>query len=235
MSNHAVVSQADWLKAREQLLAREKEFTRLRDALSARRRELPWVKIDKDYRFEGREGVVSLADLFGDRKQLVVYHLMFAPDWDKPCKSCSFWADGYNGTVPHLAARDTRLVAVSRAPPPKLQATAERMGWTFPWYASDGEFGHDFGAVFRDDEIASGAVSYNYRMQPIKMHDLPGFSAFVREDGAIYHTYSCYSRGLDMMNPAYQLLDLTALGRQEEGLPNPMAWVRRHDEYDLRA
>jgi predicted dithiol-disulfide oxidoreductase (DUF899 family) len=157
---------------------------------------------------------------------------MFAPDWEKPCKSCSFWADGYNGTVAHLAQRDTRLVAVSRAPLAKLTARAERMGWTFPWYSSgDGDFNYDFGVSFRPEAIASGSVTYNYRAAPIRMSDLPGFSAFVRDNGSIYHTYSCFSRGLDMMNPAYQVLDLTALGRQEDDLPMAMSWVKLRDEY----
>jgi predicted dithiol-disulfide oxidoreductase (DUF899 family) len=226
------VSRAEWLEARKQLLAEEKEFTQQRDALSARRRALPWVAVEKAYRFEGPEGPASLGDLFGGKSQLVVYHFMFGPDWEKPCKSCSFWADGYNGMGAHLAARDTRLVAISRAPLAKLQDRAKRMGWTFPWYSSGGDdFNYDFGVSFRPEELATGSVSYNYRTQAILMSDLPGFSAFVRDGADTYHTYSCFSRGLDMLNPAYQILDLTALGRQEDGLPNPMSWVRLRDEY----
>jgi len=232
MTEHLVVSRAEWLEARKQLLAEEKEFTQQRDALSARRRALPWVAVEKAYRFEGPEGPASLGDLFGGKSQLVVYHFMFGPDWEKPCKSCSFWADGYNGMGAHLAARDTHLVAISRAPLAKLQDRAKRMDWTFPWYSSgEDDFNYDFGVSFRPEALATGSVSYNYRTQAIRMSDLPGFSAFVRDGAGIYHTYSCFSRGLDMMNPAYQILDLTALGRQEDGLPNPMSWVRLRDEY----
>jgi predicted dithiol-disulfide oxidoreductase (DUF899 family) len=232
MTDHPVASREDWLEARKRLLAEEKEFMHRRDALSERRRALPWVEVDKAYRFEGPEGVVGLADLFGERKQLIVSHFMFAPEWDKPCKSCSLWADGYSGIVDHLAARDTRFVAVSRAPLAKLTERAKRMGWTFPWYScGEDDFAYDFGVSFRADDLARGAASYNYRPLKFKMSDLPGLSAFVREDGSIYHTYSCFSRGLDNMNPAYQLLDLTAMGRQEDGLPSPMSWVKLRDEY----
>ena len=232
MTDHRVVSRGEWNEARQQLLAEEKAFTRLRDALSAKRRALPWVRIDKAYRFEGPEGRATLGELFGSLRQLVVYHFMFAPEWEKPCKSCSFWADGYNGVGAHLERRDTRLVAISRAPRAKLVERAERMGWTFPWYSSEGDdFNYDFGVSFRPEDLARGPVSYNYRMLETRMSDLPGFSAFIRDGAAIYHTYSCFSRGLDMMNPAYQLLDLTALGRQEDDLPSPMSWVRLRDEY----
>jgi predicted dithiol-disulfide oxidoreductase (DUF899 family) len=227
---HPVVSRSEWLAAREQLLKEEKEFTRLRDALSAKRRALPWVRVDKAYRFDGPEGVVGLRELFGTSQQLVVYHFMFAPEWDKPCKSCSFWADGFNGTTAHLEQRDTRLVAVSRAPRAKLVDFAKRMGWIFPWYSSV-DFNHDFGTAFLPEELARGPVSYNYEQRQTTMSDLPGISAFVRDgDAAIYHTYSCYARGLDMMNPAYQFLDLTSLGRHEDGA-HPMKWVQLRDEY----
>jgi predicted dithiol-disulfide oxidoreductase (DUF899 family) len=231
--DHPVVSPQEWLEARKQLLAEEKEFTRLRDALSAKRRALPWVRVDKTYSFDGPSGPATLSDLFGPRQQLIVQHFMFAPEWEKPCKSCSFWADGYNGIVPHLEQRDTRLVAVSRAPRAKLQQRARRMGWTFPWYSSgEGDFSYDFAVSFRPDDLARGPVSYNYASREMKMSDLPGISAFYKdEDGAIYHTYSSFARGLDMMNAAYHYLDLTALGRHEEGLPSPMNWVRLHDEY----
>ena len=232
MNQHPIVDRSEWLAARERLLAEEKEFTRRRDALSAARRALPWVKIEKDYRFRGPEGEVSLGDLFGGKTQLIVYHFMFAPDWEKPCKSCSFWADGYNGVGDHIAARDTRLVAISRAPLAKLRARATKMGWTFPWYSSaDDDFNYDFGVSFRPEPLAAGPVSYNYRMQRLNTTDMPGFSAFVRDGDEVFHSYSCFSRGLDMMNPAYQILDLTARGRQEDDLSHPMAWVRLHDEY----
>jgi predicted dithiol-disulfide oxidoreductase (DUF899 family) len=231
MIDHAIVSPEDWLEARKSLLAEEKEFMRARDALSARRRELPWVKVEKAYRFQGPGGALSLGDLFGPHRQLIVQHFMFAPEWEKPCKSCSFWADGYNGIVAHLSARDTTFVAVSRAPVEKLEARRRKMGWTFPWVSSGGtDFSYDFDVSFREGQAES--ATYNYRPKQGAMTDLPGISAFVKDDdGAVYHTYSCFARGLDPMNPAYAYLDLTALGRQEEGLPNPMSWVRLRDEY----
>ena len=227
-----VVSRAEWLSARKQLLAAEKLLTRQRDEIDRRRRELPWVKVEKDYRFQGREGETTFTGVFAGRRQLVVYHFMFGPDWEKPCKSCSFWADGFNGIGAHLAQRDTRLVAISRAPLAKLDARAKTMGWTFPWYSSEGsDFNYDFGVSFRPEDFSRGPVEYNYEPRATKMTDLPGMSTFVREGDEIYHTYSCFSRGLDMMNPAYQILDLTAFGRQEEGLPFAMAWVKLRDEY----
>jgi predicted dithiol-disulfide oxidoreductase (DUF899 family) len=233
MADHPVVSREEWLQARKQLLDEEKEFTRLRDALSARRRALPWMRVEKTYRFDGPAGAANLSDLFGPRKQLIVQHFMFAPDWEKPCKSCSFWADGYNGVIAHLAERDTAFAAVSRGPRAKLAARAERMGWTFPWYSSgESDFSYDFGASFRPEDLARGPVSYNYTERAMKGTDMPGVSTFIRdEDGAVYHTYSCFARGLDMMNVAYQYLDLTALGRHEEDLPFSMSWVKLRDEY----
>jgi predicted dithiol-disulfide oxidoreductase (DUF899 family) len=235
MTDHPVATLDEWLAARRRLLDEEKELTRLRDELSRRRRALPWLKVEKDYRFDGPEGQdLALADLFGGRRQLILWHFMFAPDWERPCKSCSFWADGYNGVTAHLEARDTRLVVVSRAPRAKLEATAKRLGWTFPWYSSDdGDFNYDFDVSFRPEfTVGEGAVRYNFEAIEPRTTDLPGVSAFVKEaDGAVYRTYSAYARGLDALNPAYQLLDLTALGRREEDLPNPMAWVRLHDEY----
>ena len=157
---------------------------------------------------------------------------MFAPEWEKPCKSCSFWADGYNGVIAHLEQRDTRMAAVSRAPLAKLEARAQRMGWTFPWYSSVDDFSYDFEVSFRPEDLARGPVTYNYASREMKGTDMPGISAFVRDaDGAIYHTYSCFARGLDMMNVAYQYLDLTAMGRHEDDLPFAMNWVRLHDEY----
>jgi predicted dithiol-disulfide oxidoreductase (DUF899 family) len=231
MLDHATATREEWLSARKALLAEEKEFTRARDALSAKRRELPWVRIDKPYRFESREGTLSLSDLFGPNRQLIVQHFMFAPEWEKPCKSCSFWADGYNGIVDHLAQRDTAFVAVSRAPLEKLEARKRKMGWTFPWVSSgDGEFNYDFAVSFRDGDGASGAATYNYAPMGGPMTDLPGMSAFVKADGAVYHAYSCFARGLDLLNSAYNYLDLTPLGRQEDG-PFPMSWVKLRDEY----
>ena len=233
MIEHAIATREEWLQARKALLAEEKEFTRARDALSARRRALPWVRIDKPYRFETPNGVTTLSGLFGSRKQLLVQHFMFAPDWEKPCKSCSFWADGFNGVVDHLAQRDTAFVAVSRAPLEKLEARKRRMGWVFPWVSSgDSDFNYDFAVSFREEDMKAGTATYNYAPKQGTMNELPGISAFVKDDdGAVYHTYSCFARGLDLMNPAYNYLDLTALGRQEEGLPMAMSWVRLRDEY----
>jgi predicted dithiol-disulfide oxidoreductase (DUF899 family) len=233
MTDHTVATREEWLQARKTFLAEEKEFTRMRDALSAKRRALPWVKIDKPYRFEGVEGALNLSDLFGPRRQLIVYHFMFAPEWEKPCKSCSFWADGFNGVVAHLAQRDTAILAVSRAPLEKLQARRRQMGWTFPWVSSgESDFNYDFSVSFRNEDLKSGTATYNYEPKQGSMTELPGISAFVKDDdGAVYHTYSSFARGLDLMNPAYNYLDLTAMGRQEEGLPFPMNWVRLRDEY----
>ena len=231
MIDHAVVSPKEWLEARKALLAEEKEFTRARDALSAKRRALPWMKIEKIYPFESPRGPLTLSDLFGPHRQLIAQHFMFAPEWEKPCKSCSFWADGYNGIVAHLAQRDTAFVAVSRAPIEKLEARRRKMGWTFPWVSSGGtDFSFDFDVSFREGQ--ADRATYNYQPKQGAMTDLPGISAFVKDqDGSTFHTYSCFARGLDPMNPAYAYLDLTAFGRQEDGLPNPMSWVRLHDEY----
>jgi predicted dithiol-disulfide oxidoreductase (DUF899 family) len=231
---HPVVSQAEWLDARKRLLAEEKEFTKARDRLSAVRRDLPWVKVDKNYVFDTPRGKQTLADLFDGRSQLIVQHFMFAPDWTDGCKSCSFWADGYDGFVTHLRQRDTNFVAVSRAPLGKLQAYAKRLGWIFPWVSSgDGAFSYDFNVSFHQDGKGPKDVTYNFTTTKSGMTDLPGISVFYRDaDGAIYHTYSAYARGLDMMNAAYHYLDLTPKGRDEDALSFPMAWVQIHDRYE---
>ncbi len=233
MTAPQIVSQDQWLKARRELLVQEKRFTRERDALSRQRRDMPWVEVTKPYRFETPEGRKSLADLFAGKSQLIVYHFMFHPDWNAGCKSCSFWADNYNGAIDHLAARDTALVAISRAPLNKLEAFRQRMGWRFPWVSAIGEdFNHDFGVSFTKDEIASKEKLYNYGTRAFGIEDAPGISVFARDaSGKIFHTYSCYSRGLDMLNGAYHLLDLTPKGRDEAGLAHAMSWVRLHDEY----
>jgi predicted dithiol-disulfide oxidoreductase (DUF899 family) len=233
MQAHKVVTQSEWIEARRTLLAQEKQFTRDRDALSRKRRELPWVRVDENYLFDGPAGQQTLADLFAGKSQLIVQHFMFHPDWTAGCKSCSFWADRYDRAIPHLAARDTAMVAVSRAPLAKIEAFRRRMGWTFPWFSSAGNsFSHDFGVAFTPDEIASGAPRYNFGTQRFGIEDAPGISVFGRnEAGQVFHTYSCYSRGLDMMNAAYQYLDLTPKGRDEEGLPSTMNWLRLRDEY----
>jgi len=234
MQSHLIVSREQWIEARRALMTREKELTRAREALSEARRELPWVRVDKDYVFDGAEGRMHLADLFRGRSQLIVQHFMFAPAWDEGCKSCSFWADGYDRMIPHLAARDTTLVAVSRAPLAKLIAFKQRMGWTFDWLSSAAsDFNYDYAVSFTAEQIRSGAKTYNFGTSGFGTEEAPGISVFYRnEAGEIFHTYSCFARGLDMMNAAYHYLDLTPLGRHEEGLPYPMDWVRLRDRYE---
>lgn len=237
MQPHKIVSRQEWIEARRAHMAHEKEFTRARDALSEERRALPWVKVDKAYSFDGPNGKAALADLFKGREQLVVQHFMFAPDWSEGCKSCSFWADGFERMVPHLAARDTTLVAVSRAPLEKLEAFKRRMGWTFDWYSSLGsDFNYDYAVSFTSEEIKAGHRSYNFGTSGFGGEEAPGISVFYRDgEGNIFHTYSCFARGLDMMNAAYHYLDLTPLGRHEEGLPYSMDWLRLRDKYQPQA
>ena len=232
MKKHKSVPHAQWIAARKKLLAEEKKFTRLRDKLSRRRRDLPWERVEKNYIFDGPNGKETLADLFADRSQLVVYHFMFAPDWDGGCKSCSFWADNFNGIVTHLNQRDVTFVAISRAPLAKLQPFQQRLGWSFKWLsAGEGDFNYDYMVSFRPEDVAKGGALYNYAPTKTKMSDLPGISVFFRDGkGAIFHTYSCYARGLDMMNTAYHYLDLAPKGRDESG-PHNMAWVRYRDSY----
>ncbi|HLW90249.1 MAG TPA: thioredoxin family protein [Roseiarcus sp.] len=234
MTEHAIVSHEEWLEARRKLLDEEKAFTRQRDALSARRREMPWERVEKNYRFEGPQGTRSLADLFDGRSQLLIYHFMLGPDWEEGCKSCSFWADNYNGVVVHLAHRDVTLAAISRAPLARIEAFKKRMGWTFPWYSSFGsDFNYDFQASYSPEDLAKGEIFYNFRAQKMSLSETPGMSVFALSDkGEVFHTYSCYQRGLDMLNGAYHMLDLVPKGRDEEGLRHAMAWVRHHDKYD---
>jgi predicted dithiol-disulfide oxidoreductase (DUF899 family) len=231
IDSHKIVPSVEWLEARKALLAREKEFTKARDELSRARRELPWERVEKSYSFESSDGRESLSDLFAGKSQLIVYHFMFAPDWETGCKSCSFWADSFNEVTPHLGARDTSFVVVSRAPLAKLEAFKKRLGWHFKWVSSgDSDFNYDYGVSMRP---GNGKVSYNYAPIETKMTDLPGFSVFAKdESGAIFHSYSCYARGLDMMNGAYHLLDLTPKGRDESSLPHSMSWVKLHDLYE---
>ena len=231
MPDHEIVSREAWTNARLELLAREKEFTRQRDELSAARRALPWVRVDSDYAFNGEEGQLKLIDLFDGLNQLTVYHFMFDDDWQAGCKSCSFWADNYNGFIHHLRARDVAFCAVSKAPLDKLLAFRKRMGWTFRWVQSPGNaFGRDYGVSFSPEDMEAGK-SYNYSGRPAMMPELPGLSVFIREGDDVYHTYSCYARGLDMLNAAYHHLDLTPKGRDEGEYGMPMEWVRLHDEY----
>lgn len=237
MQPHKIVSREEWTEARKALMAQEKELTRARDRLSQARRALPWVRVEKAYVFDSPEGRQSLADLFRGRNQLVVQHFMFAPDWREGCKSCSFWADGFERIIPHLAARDTTLVAVSRAPLEKLAAFRRRMGWTFDWVSSEGcDFNYDYAVSFTPEQIKSGGKVYNFGTSGFGIEEAPGISVFYRDaNGDIFHTYSCFARGLDMMNATYQYLDLTPLGRHEEGLPYPMDWVRLRDRYQPAA
>ena len=229
---HKVVSQGEWLTARKALLAKEKQFTRQRDALSKQRRDLPWVKVDKNYVFDGPDGKERLAELFGARSQLVVYHFMLGPGWEQGCPSCSYLADHFDGMTVHLAHRDVTFVVVSRAPYEQIAAFQKRMGWKFKWVSSYGnDFNRDFHVSFTPEEKASGKVEYNYEMTEFPSEEAPGLSAFIKQNGAVFHTYSSYARGLDILVGAYNFLDMAPKGRDEDGLPWSMAWVRRHDEY----
>ena len=233
MATHSIVSREQWLAARKTLLRQEKEFTRRRDQLSQQRRDLPWVKVDKQYQFHGVDGPQSLADLFSGRSQLIVYHFMFAPEWSQGCKSCSLLADHYDPAIVHLNHRDVTMVTVSRAPLEKLLAFQKRMGWSFPWVSVIGEeFNRDYGVYFTDQERSAGLAIYNYDSPPYPLSDLPGLSVFHRDaDGQIYHTYSTYARGLDLFLNVYNLLDVGPRGR-DEGDGSTMGWVRHHDRYD---
>ena len=235
-----VVSRAEWLAARKELLIKEKELTRQRDALSAERRRLPMVKIEKVYIFDGPNGRTTLGDLFEGRRQLIIYHFMFDPSWDEGCKSCSYFADNFAGSIVHLAARDTSFAVISRAPLAKIEPFKRRMGWTFPWFSSSGsDFNYDFHVTL--DE-AAGSVEYNYtnvaalkQERKVWMDELPGLSVFLRDGDSVFHTYSTYSRGLDPLINTYNYLDLTPLGRQEDQLSWAMEWVRHHDRYGVEA
>lgn len=233
MTHHPVVSREEWLVARQAHLAREKALTRLRDQVSAERRKLPWVLVEKRYGFDTPQGQATLAELFDGRSQLIVYHFMLGPDWEQGCPSCSFLADHVDGAIVHLAQRDVTLVMASRAPLAQIQAFQKRMGWCFPWVSSYGsDFNHDFHVSFTQDELAAGEVYYNYAMQEFPSEEAPGASVFSRDpDGALFHTYSCYARGLDILLGAYNFLDLVPKGRDEAELPWTMAWIRHHDRY----
>ncbi len=233
MTNPKIVSKEQWLIARKAHLAKEKEFTRARDALSAARRELPWTPVEKEYRFVGPNGEETLFDLFDGRSQLLVYHFMFGSDWEQGCKSCSFLADSYCGAVIHLAHRDVTMVTVSIAPLQKLEAFKQRMGWDFKWVSSEpSDFNRDYQVSFTEQERRDNTGSYNYRESSFPMEEAPGISAFIQQDGQIYHTYSSYGRGLDMLITAYHLLDLMPKGRDEAELDWGMQWLRHHDRYD---
>jgi predicted dithiol-disulfide oxidoreductase (DUF899 family) len=236
MSQPRIVSRDEWLAARKQFLSKEKELTHLRDRLSAERRELPWVKVDKRYVFDGPKGKETLADLFDGRSQLVVYHFMFGPGWEQGCPSCSWAADNIDGNVVHLAARDVTLVVVSRAPLAQIEAFKKRMGWRFKWVSSYGtDFNYDYDVSFTPDEIAKGDVYYNYGPNGFPSEEAPGISVFYKGGkGEVFHTYSSYARGPEPLLGGYYFLDAVPKGRDEAELPFTMAWVRHHDRYDER-
>jgi predicted dithiol-disulfide oxidoreductase (DUF899 family) len=231
MARHTVVSRKDWLAARKALLTKEKKFTRLRDQLSKERRQLPWVKVDKDYVFDGPKGKETLSELFDGRSQLIVYHFMFAPDWDAGCKHCSFWADNFDRIIVHLNHRDVTMVAASRAPYRKLESYKNRMSWTFKWVSSGNtDFNFDYHVSFTPEEEAKKQAFFNYKIQDPYSTDREGASVFFKDaKGNVFHTYSTYARGIDMVNAAYHYLDLVPKGR-DEGKSGP-SWLCRHDEY----
>jgi len=234
IKNHPVVSREEWLAARTAFLAKEKEFTRLRDELNRKRRELPWEKVDKPYIFDGPSGKETLAELFENRSQLVVYHFMFSPDWDEGCPHCSFWADHFDGIRVHLNHRDATLVAISRAPLAKIGPFKKRMGWSFKWVSSfQNDFNYDYHVSFTPEQIHSGSVFYNYSKTDSDDADREGVSVFYKDaSDAVYHTYSAYARGIDMLNGTYNFLDLVPKGRDEDGPEGPQYWVRYHDRYE---
>lgn len=231
--NRTVASHAEWLAARRAFLAKEKEFTRLRDELSRQRRALPWERVEKPYGFDSTQGKITLAELFDGRSQLVVYHFMFGPGWEAGCPSCSYLADHFDGPAVHLANRDTTLAVVSRAPLAEIEAFKKRMGWKFRWVSSfGGDFNYDYQVSFRPGEKASGKVVYNYAAGEFPSEEAPGLSVFAKDGaGEVFHTYSSYARGLDILVGAYNFLDLVPKGRDEEGLAFSMSWVRHHDRY----
>ena len=233
LAGHRVVPREQWVKERIALLAEEKAFTRQRDQMSAKVRDLPWVKVEKNYLFDAPTGKKSLADLFGPHHQLIVYHFMFDPTWSQGCKSCSFIADHYNPLMVHFAHRDVSFVTVSKAPIEQLERFRTRMGWTFPWVsAGSNDFGRDFGVSFTDQELASDRAVYNYNGKPYPIRELPGLSVFYKDpQGTIYHTYSTFARGLDIFLGFYNYLDVTPKGR-DEAAGEGMDWLRHHDRYD---
>jgi predicted dithiol-disulfide oxidoreductase (DUF899 family) len=231
---HRIVSEKEWLSARKQFLRKEKELTHLRDQLSAERRELPWVKVEKRYVFDAPAGKETLAALFEGRSQLIVYHFMFGPEWEEGCPYCSFLADHIDGAAVHLNAHDVTIAAVSGAPLPKIQAFKKRMGWRFKWVSSEGnDFNFDYHVSFTKDDEAKGKAYYNYETRDFESEELPGVSVFYKDDnGGIFHTYSSYARGGDILLGAYNYLDLTPKGRNETGPAHNLTdWVRHHDRY----
>lgn len=232
MESHKIVSQTEWLEARKALLAEERAFTHARDALVAKRQALPWVRVDKTYTFETAQGPRTLAELFGPRGQLIIYHFMLGPDWEEGCPGCSFLSDHVDGMLPHLEHHDVTYVAVSRAPLAKIEAFKKRMGWRFPWVSSNGsDFNFDYRVSFSEADKARGKAIYNYAEQDYMSDELPGVSAFYRDEaGNVYHTYSAYARGAEMLIGTYAMLELTAKGRNEE--KDMREWMRHHDRYE---
>ena len=232
LKSHRVVSHKEWLAARTALLAKEKKFTELRDELSQQRRELPWEAVAKAYVFDGPDGKQALAELFDGRSQLIVYHFMFDPSWDAGCLHCSFWADNFNPVIVHMNHRDATMIAVSRAPYSKLAAYQKRMGWNFKWVSShEHDFNSDYNVSFTPEELANQQAFYNFKMQNPGHSEREGMSIFFKDEkGGVFHTYSAYARGIDLLNTAYNYIDLTPKGRDEGG--RNQYWVRRHDEYD---
>jgi predicted dithiol-disulfide oxidoreductase (DUF899 family) len=234
VDNPKIVSREEWLVARKQLLAHEKQLTRERDAVAAQRRQLPWVKVEKNYVFEGPNGKVTLADLFNGKSQLIVYHLMFGPDWQEACPSCSFNMDHTDGALTHLAQRDVSFTAVSRAPYPRINAFKKRMDWRFNWVSSSGnDFNRDYHVYFTKGELATGKVNHNFNLEGFPGTDAPGISVFYKDkDGNIFHTYSAYGRGTETTMNTYNYLDYVPKGRDEDGLRFTMSWLRHHDRYE---
>jgi predicted dithiol-disulfide oxidoreductase (DUF899 family) len=233
LDNHRIVSKDEWLAARSALLKKEKEFTLLRDKLGQQQRDMPWVLVDKKYLFDGPNGKQTLSDLFDGRSQLIVYHFMYDPNWDAGCPSCSFWADNFNGIVVHLNQRDVTMIAVSKAPYSKIGEYKKRMGWNFKWVSSyDNDFNFDYHVSFTPEELSEKKAFYNYSLQDTHSPEREGVSVFYKDTaGHVFHTYSAYARGIDVLNVAYHYLDLVPMGRDEDGHEFPQFWVRRHDEY----
>jgi predicted dithiol-disulfide oxidoreductase (DUF899 family) len=233
METHRIVSHDEWIAARKAHLVEEKAFSKTRDALAKKRRELPWEKVEKTYLFDTPDGNETLADLFAGKGQLIIYHFMLGPDWEEGCPSCSLLADHFDGAVIHLAQRDVSFVVVSRAPPPQIETFKRRMGWRFKWVSSfAGDFNYDYQVSATAQEKASGQAAYNYAVTTFPSDERPGASVFYKNDaGEVFHTYSTYGRGLDILIGAYNFLDLAPRGRDEQGLTYGMAWVRHHDRY----
>jgi predicted dithiol-disulfide oxidoreductase (DUF899 family) len=233
LDNHQIVSKNEWIEARKVLLQKEKEFTKLRDQLSKQRRDLPWVEVDKEYVFDGPNGKETLSELFDGRSQLIVYHFMYDPNWDVGCPSCSFWADNFNDIIVHLNQRDVTMIAVSRAPYNKIDAYKKRLSWNFKWVSSfNTDFNRDYYVSFTSEELEKKEGFYNFTIQDPSVSELPGVSVFYEDQaGKIFHTYSAYSRGIDILNNTYNYLDLVPKGRDEDDYEFSMKWVRRHDEY----